>query len=94
MQNNNVIYIYIYIYTNNNNQAVIDAGCVPLLVSFLDQHDDPALQLEAGWALTNIASGSTEQTDTVIQARAVPAFVKLLKTSTSVQIREQSVKHK
>mmetsp|Transcript_9948 Transcript_9948/g.12071 ORF Transcript_9948/g.12071 Transcript_9948/m.12071 type:complete len:814 (+) Transcript_9948:55-2496(+) len=72
-------------------QVVIDAGCVPTLVSFLHHDDDHQLQLEAGWALTNIASGNSNQTDVVINAGAVPAFVQLLKSSSSVHVREQSI---
>ena len=70
---------------------MIDAGCVPTLVGFLDFDDDPKLQLEAGWALTNIASGTSAQTDTVIDAGALPCFVRLLKISSSPQVREQAV---
>ena len=70
---------------------VIDSGCVPTMVGFLDHDDDPKLQLEAGWALTNIASGTSEQTDVVIDAGALPAFIRLLRTSRSVQVREQAI---
>lgn len=71
-------------------QVVIDAGIVPKLVHLCTAEGYPKLQYEAAWALTNIASGSTLQTKAVIDAGAVPIFVRLL-MSPDENVREQCI---
>lgn len=69
---------------------VIKTGIIPRLVSFLDCANMPLLQFEAAWALTNIASGTSDQTNAVVQAGAVFSFVKLL-DSENMAVCEQAV---
>ncbi|CAD7962446.1 unnamed protein product [Amoebophrya sp. A25] len=87
-------------------QKVIDCGLVPQLVQFLHEPSrnavDPSvtdsdtlealakIRFEAAWSLTNIASGTETQTQTVIDHGGIPAFVRLLSSKDS-DVREQAM---
>jgi len=70
--------------------ALIQGGILPVLVGCLSEDENPSLQFEAAWALTNIASGTSLQTQAVVEANAVPLFLRLL-GSPHTNVCEQAV---
>jgi hypothetical protein len=67
-------------------QALLEAGALPALVNMLQSAASPAVQSEAVWALSSIASGNTTQTREV--ARAIPNLLHLLDNSPHVAVKE------
>ena len=50
----------------------------------------PHLQLESAWALTNVASGTSIQTQAIIDKGGIPLFVRLFENQYSI-VSEQAV---
>lgn len=71
-------------------QQVIDTNVVPRLVALLGCVQNETLQFEAAWTLTNIASGTTEHTQHIINHGAIQAFIQLL-LSPNAEVKEQAV---
>ncbi|XP_026726614.1 importin subunit alpha-3-like [Trichoplusia ni] len=69
---------------------LIATGILPILVHCLSRADNPTLQFETAWAITNIASGTSAQTNKVVHAGAVPVFLQLL-MSPHENVCEQAV---
>lgn len=69
---------------------LIDSNILPVLVACLERNDNTMIQFEAAWALTNIASGTSAQTNQVVAAGAVPLFLQLL-SSPAASVCEQAV---
>jgi len=69
-------------------QPMIDANLVPRMIEFMKIDHEPQLQLEAAWVLTNIASGTTAQTQLVLDKGAIPMFAHLLR-SNNPELKEQ-----
>ena len=72
-------------------QPVVDDGrVVPRLVEFLRGDYNPKLQYQAAWALTNIANGTTLQTQIIVERGVVPVLVRIL-SSRNALVRCQAV---
>ncbi|XP_062901253.1 importin subunit alpha-3-like [Mobula hypostoma] len=57
---------------------LITSGIFPILMHCMEQDQNHPLQFEAVWALANVVYGSSEHTEAVIKANAVPLLLNLI----------------
>ena len=69
---------------------VVKTGVVPRLVQFLLHENNPKLQFEAEWVLSNIACGKSLHTHVVAKNGAIPHLIKLM-LSNHKDVAEQAV---
>lgn len=60
---------------------MLEKNWTPRLIKWLRLRDRPTLQVEALWALTNIAAGATDNTSVLLQNGVIPTLVSLLDSS-------------
>lgn len=72
--------------------VVVRQGIVPRFVDFCRRTDLPALQFEALWAVTNVASGTSEHARMIVDNGAVPVIAQQLSAENlKLEIREQAI---
>ena len=67
--------------------AIVETGVHRQFVQFLT-HSDARIQLEAAWALTNIASGTRYHVNAIIHAGALKGFVYFLNSSNAAMRKQ------
>ncbi|KAJ4462371.1 putative Importin subunit alpha-1a [Paratrimastix pyriformis] len=71
-------------------ETVLELGIVPDIIKLTRKTKNAKLQFECLWLLTNIASGTPQQTKALFQCGALPVFVKLL-SSPQDAVAEQAL---
>lgn len=78
------------IQQNTPIQTVIDNNAVPSLINLINDDSNPHLQIEATWCVTNMATGTTLQTNSLVEKGIIPIYIKLL-TKLNIHLVEQAV---
>eukprot|EP00914_Ancora_sagittata_P025342 GHVO01050384.1.p1 GENE.GHVO01050384.1~~GHVO01050384.1.p1 ORF type:complete len:328 (+),score=31.03 GHVO01050384.1:34-1017(+) len=71
-------------------QDIINSGVVPRFVQLLKECRQPKLEYDCLWVLTNITSGTSEQTRVVVENGVIPLFVRLV-SSKNICLREPAI---
>lgn len=62
-------------------QDILDSEILPLLIQYLDKEKNTQIKFEIAWIITNIASGTSEQTYELIKSGTIPILIKLIENS-------------
>lgn len=88
------VQVFSHFLLKNNAEYVLNLEVLPRIVSFLSDQFNTRSDLEldvvfyATWALSNITSGTPEQTACVVDAGAVPLLVaKVLDPRSDIRLR-------
>lgn len=73
--------------THPHSPHTSQAGLVGPLIDLLQHDPDSRMQFEAAWAITNIASGTAEQTAVVIEGGCIPVFIQKLGSASKDVVR-------
>ncbi|KAF9576035.1 Importin alpha subunit (Karyopherin alpha subunit) (Serine-rich RNA polymerase I suppressor protein) [Mortierella alpina] len=72
-----------------DNVLALDA--IHFFISFLNMSDCPDLQYETAWVVTNIAAGSTAQTEKLVEAGILAPLIHNLRESRCVHVQTQTI---
>ncbi|KAG9327560.1 hypothetical protein KVV02_003805 [Mortierella alpina] len=72
-----------------DNVLALDA--IHFFISFLNMSDCPDLQYETAWVVTNIAAGSTAQTEKLVEAGILTPLIHNLRESRCVHVQTQTI---
>lgn len=61
-------------------QLVIDSNLIPKMIELMGRNDQPSLQLESTWCLTNVATGDSYQIQTILDRGGLNALIGLMRS--------------
>ncbi|KAF9547010.1 Importin alpha subunit (Karyopherin alpha subunit) (Serine-rich RNA polymerase I suppressor protein) [Mortierella hygrophila] len=70
---------------------VLALDCINFFITFLNMSDCPDLQYETAWVVTNIAAGTTAQTEKLVEAGILTPLIHNLRVSRCVHVQTQTI---
>ncbi len=71
-------------------QRVIDANCLPFILSLLRHSSKKSLKKEACWLLSNVTAGNPSQIQAVINANIFPSLIDLLRNNSRADLQKEA----